>query len=300
MNKDKCKKQIGTFAEFCKSKKRQSIKSIKENSAVEIEVPFWDDAVQYALSDLRFLGGGGDFLDWKSMVEKIKLKFSLLNIFDKEYFTDDSLVIAHVKDILYHQFGADGFLSGDTTGGENYDSEELGAKAFVISKLADEVLKQAKLEFGIEQAPEPDNPKTVASVSLESGWGEEDYSVYEQRRVAGFDQFSAFLKEGVNTISCQDNGKALDYVLNKIKKKAGSLKLEDIQKVLDKEGTTLKDYVTKIARDYLSDERIELNGEVLRDCEDKKNVLLVAKKLFAHEIAKDAMHRIDKENKEGK
>ena len=297
MNKDKYKKQIGTFAEFCKSKKRQSI---KENSAVAIEVPFWDDAVQYALNDLRFLGGGGDFLDWQSMVERIKLKFNLLNIFDKSIFTDDALVIAHVKDILYHQFGADGFLSGDTTGGENYDSEELGAKAFVISKLADEVLKQAKLEFGIEQAPEPEEPKTVASVSLESGWGEEDYSVYEQRRVAGFDQFSAFLKEGVNTISCQDKGRALDYVLDKIKKKAGSLKLEDIQAVLDKEGTTLKDYVTKIARDYLSGERIELNGEVLRDCEDKKNVLLVARKLFAHEIAKDALQRIDKENKEGK
>ena len=297
MNKDKYKKQIGTFAEFCKSKKRQSI---RENSSVQIEVPFWDDAVQYALSDLRILGGGGDYLDWKSMVESIKLKFSLLNIFDKSIFTDDSLVIAHVKDILYHQFGADGFLSGDTTGGENYDSEELGAKAFVISKLADEVLKQAKQEFGIEQAPEPEDPKTVATVSLESGWGEEDYSVYEQRRVAGFDQFSVFLKEGVNTISCQDNGKALDYVLDKIKKKAGSLKLEDIQAVLDKEETTLKDYVTKIAKGYLSTERIALNGTELRDCEDKKNVLLVARKLFAHEIAKDALQRIDKENKEGK
>lgn len=299
MNKDKYKKQIGTFAEFCKSKKRQSIKPIEENSSVQIEVPFWNDAVQYALNDLRFLGGGGDYLDWKSMVEKIKLKFSLLNVFDKSIFTDDSLVIAHVKDILYHQFGADGFLSGDTTGGENYDSQELGAKAFVISKLADEVLKQAKLEFGIEQIPEPEDPKTVASVSLESGW-EEDYSAYEQRRVAGFDQFSAFLKEGVNTISCQDDGKALDYVLDKIKKKAGSLKLEDIQAVLDKEETTLKDYVIKIARDYLSTEKIVLNGTELKDCEDKKNVLLVARKLFAHQIAEKAMRKISKEHKEGK
>ena len=297
MNKDKYKKQIGTFAEFCKSKKRQYI---KENSSVQIEVPFWDDAVQYALNDLRILGGGGDFLDWNSMVERIKLKFSLLNIFDKEYFTDDSLVIAHVKDILYHQFGADGFLSGDTTGGENYDSEELGAKAFVISKLADEVLKQAKLEFGIEQAPEPEDPKTVASVSLESGWGEEDFSAYEQRQVAGFERFSRFLKEGVDTITCQDDGRALDYVLDQVKKKAGSLKLEDIQKVLDKQKTTLKDYLTKIARDYLSGERINLNGEVLSDCEDKKNVLKVARKLFAHQIAEKAMGKISKENKEGK
>ena len=276
MNKNKYKKQIGTFSAFCKSKKRQSI---KENSSVAIEVPFWDDAVQYALDNLRYLGGGGDSIEWNTMVDKIKLKFSLLNIFDKSLFTDDSFVIAHVKDIVYHNYCADGYLSGDTGGADNYNSEELGAKAFVLSKLADTVLTKAREE---------------------SGWGEEDFSAYEQRQVAGFERFSRFLKEGVDTITCQDDGRALDYVLDQVKKKAGSLKLEDIQKVLDKEKTTLKDYLTKIARDYLSGERINLNGEVLSDCEDKKNVLKVARKLFAHQIAEKAMGKISKENKEGK
>ena len=297
MNKDAYKKQIGTFSEFCKSRKRQSI---KENSSVAIEVPFWDDAVQYALSDLRFLGGGEEFLEWNKMIEKIKMKFSLLNIFDKSIFTDDAFVIAHVKDIVYHNYCADGYLSGQTGGADNYDAEELGAKAFVISKLADEVLRQARLEFGIEQMPEPEDPKTVATVSLDSGWGEEDCLPFETRQVSGFWKFSKLLKEGVETLSCQDDGRTLDYVLDQVKKQAGSLKLADIQKVLDKEGTTLNDYVTKIARDYLSTVKITLNGTELKDCEDKKNVLLVARKLFAHEIAKDALQRINKENKEGK
>ena len=297
MNKDAYKKQIGTFSEFCKSRKRQSI---KENSSVAIEVPFWEDAVQYALSDLRFLGGGEEFLEWNKMIEKIKMKFSLLNIFDKSIFTDDAFVIAHVKDIVYHNYCADGYLSGQTGGADNYDAEELGAKAFVISKLADEVLRQARLEFGIEQMPEPEDPKTVATVSLESGWGEEDCLPFETRQVSGFWKFSKLLKEGVETLSCQDDGRTLDYVLDQVKKQAGSLKLADIQKVLDKEGTTLNDYVTKIARDYLSTVKITLNGTELKDCEDKKNVLLVARKLFAHEIAKDALQRINKENKEGK
>ena len=265
-----------------------------------IEVPFWDDAVQYALDNLRFLGGGGDSIDWNMMVDKIKMKFSLLNIFDKGLFTDDSFVIAHVKDIVYHNYCADGYLSDAAGDADNYDSQELGAKAFVLSKLADTVLQQAKEEFGIVIAPEPEDPKTVATVSLESGWEDEDYSFYEQRSVAGFERFSKFLKEGVDTITCQDDGKALDYVLDQVKKKAGSLKLEDIQKVLDKQKTTLKDYLTKIARDYLSGERINLNGEVLSDCEDKKNVLKVARKLFAHQIAEKAMGKISKENKEGK
>ena len=151
-----------------------------------------------------------------------------------------------------------------------------------------------------EQIPEPEDPKTVATVSPESGWGEEDFLSFESHPVSGFDRFSVLLKEGVDTITCQDDGRALDYVLDQVKKKAGSLKLEDIQKVLDKQKTTLKDYLTKIARDYLSGERIKLNGEILSDCEDKKNVLKVARKLFAHQIAEKAMGKISKENKEGK
>ena len=297
MNKSKYKQQLGTFSEFCKSKKRQSI---KENSSVEIAVPFWDSAVLYALNDLRRLGGGGDSIDWNRMVDRIKMKFSLLNIFDKGIFTDDSFVIAYVKDIVYHNYCADGYLSDAAGDADNYDSEELGAKAFVLSKLADAVLQQAKEESGIVIAPEPEDPKTVASVSLETGWEEEDYSAYEQRCVAGFDRFSKLLKESINTISCQDDGRTLDYVLDLVREKAGSLKLEDIQKVLDKEKTSLSDYLKKIARDYLSTKRIELNGTELRDNGDKNNVLNVARKLFAHQIAEKAMRKISKENKEGK
>lgn len=296
MNKSKYKQQLGTFSEFCKSKKRQSI---KENSSVAIEVPFWDDAVLYALDNLRLLGGGGNSIDWNRMVDRIKMKFSLLNIFDKGIFTDDAFVIAHVKDIIYHNFCATGYLSDAAGDADNYDAQELGAKAFVLSKLADAILQQVKKESGILIAPEPEGPTTVASVSLEAGWGEEDYSAFEQRSVAGFDRFSKLLKESIYTISCQDDG-TLDYVLDQVKKKAGSLKLEDIQKVLDKEKTTLKDYLTKIARDYLSTKRIELNGAELRGNGDKKNVLNVARKLFAHQIAEKAMRKISKENKEGK
>lgn len=296
MNKSKYKQQLGKFSEFCKSKKRQSI---KENSSLEIAVPFWNNALEYAIENLRQLGGGRDSIDWNRMVDRIKMKFSLLNIFDKGIFTDDSFVIAHVKDIVYHNYCADGYLSDAAGDADNYDAQELGAKAFVLSKLADAILQQVKKESGILIAPEPEEPTTVASVSLEAGWGEEDYSAFEQRSVAGFDRFSKLLKESIYTISCQDDG-TLDYVLDQVKKKAGSLKLEDIQKVLDKEKTTLKDYLTKIARDYLSTKRIELNGAELRGNGDKKNVLNVARKLFAHQIAEKAMRKISKENKEGK
>ena len=50
MGKYNTSKQIGTFAEFCKSKQK---KSIKENSEVSIEVPFWDAAIQLLLDKTR-------------------------------------------------------------------------------------------------------------------------------------------------------------------------------------------------------------------------------------------------------
>ena len=295
MNKSKYKQQLGTFSEFCKSKKRQSI---KENSSVAIEVPFWDDAVQYALDSLRFLGGGGDSIDWNLMVDRIKMKFSLLNIFDKGIFTDDSFVIAHVKDIIYHNFCATGYLSDAAGDVDNNDSEELGAKAFVLSKLADAILQQVKKESGILIAPEPEDPKTVASVSLEAGWGEEDYSAFEQRSVKGFKDFAGRLKENVDRIRVQDKGKGLDYCLNKIEKAAGSIKLDDILKVVEKKNTSLKGYLSGLADEYMKTAGIGLNESIMPNNGGQRHITTQAKILYSYEIVRKLMEMIKQETRE--
>ena len=295
MNKSKYKQQLGTFSEFCKSKKRQSI---KENSSVAIEVPFWDDAVQYALDSLRFLGGGGDSIDWNLMVDRIKMKFSLLNIFDKGIFTDDSFVIAHVKDIIYHNFCSTGYLSDAAGDVDNNDSEELGAKAFVLSKLADAILQQVKKESGILIAPEPEDPKTVASVSLEAGWGEEDYSAFEQRCVKGFKDFAGRLKESVDRIRVQDKGRGLDYCLNKIEKAAGSIKLDDIQKVIENKNTSLKDYLSSLVDEYMKTAGIGLNESIMPNNGGQRHISTQAKIMYSHEIVRKLMEMIKQENPE--
>ena len=293
MEKSKYKKQIGKFSEFCKSKKKQSI---KENSQVQIEVPFWDEAIEYAMSEIRCLAGGGIPIDWNRMVEQIKMQFSLLNIYDKSLFTDDSFVTAYVKDILYHNY-RDSFISGDTGGTETYSTEEMGTKALVLSKLADTVLQKVKVEAEIVIEPEPEDPKTVATVSLETGWGDDDFLQYEQRSVVGFDDFTHRLKENVDRIRRQDDLRGLDYCLNKIESVAGSLKLDDIRKVIRKENTDLKSYLSRIAEGYMKTAGIKLNESKSQNPKEQMHVFEQAQKAYSHEIVRKVMEMICKENR---
>lgn len=295
MEKSKYKKQIGKFSEFCKSKKKQSI---KENSQVQIEVPFWDEAIEYAMSEIRCLAGGGIPLNWNSLVEQIKMRFSMLNIYDKSLFTDDSFVTAYVKDILYHNY-KDSFISGDTGGTETYSTEEMGTKALVLSKLADAVLQKVKVEAEIVNEPEPEDPKTVATVSLEAGFLDDDFLQYEQRSVVGFDDFTHRLKESVGRIRRQDGGRGLDYCLNKIESVAGSLKLDDIMKVAKKEHTDLKSYLSKLTEGYLKTADIKLNESKMQNPKEQRHVFEQAQKAYSHEIVRRLMEMITKETRKG-
>ena len=289
----KFKKQIRRFSEFCKSKKKQSI---KENSQVAIDVPFWNDAISAALNDLHYLGGNP--IDWATLVERIQRKFTLLNIFDKGLFTDDSFVIAEVKDVLYHTFGAGAYLCGDTGGADTTYTEEMGAKALIISKLADAVLKKAKEEAGLDKEPEPEDPKTVATVSLEADC-EDGYLQYEQRGVVGFDSFTHRLKENVDRIRRRDDGKCLDYCLNKIESVIGSLKLDDIMKAIKKENADLKGYLLSIAEEYMKTASIRLYESGSRSTGEQIHMFKQAKKVYSQEIVRKVMEMINNETREG-
>lgn len=284
-------KRIGKFAEFSKSKKKQAI---EENSQVAIDVPFWNDAVTAALNDLHYLGGNP--IDWATLVERIQRKFALLNIFDKGIFTDDSFVIAEVKDVLYHTFGAGAYLCGDTGGADTTYTEEMGAKALIISKLADAVLKKAKEEAGLDKEPEPEESEPVAKVSLEADC-DDDYLQYEQRSVAGFDDFTSRLKERVNRIRRQDDGKCMDYCLNKIESVVGSLKLDDIMKAIKNENADLKGYLLSIAEEYMKTASIRLYESGPQSNGEQIHLFTQAKKVYSQETVRKVMEMINKETK---
>ena len=281
MGKYNTSKQIGTFAEFCKSKQK---KSIKENSEVSIEVPFWDSAIQLLLE--RIHGIAGEPISWDRLVTYVKNKFIITG---RDLIEDeDKLVLEYISDALFQEYG-ESWLDGDVL--YNYSTAELGSKALVLSTLAEEILHQVRLETGQEPQPEPEPTRTVSKVYLTDPYDFDDYC--GEARVAGFDRFSQLLKESVDRITTQDDGNTLDYVLNKIEKDAGSLKLDDIHNVIQEdEYKSITDYVTSIAEEHMEDFKIALNGKELVD----KNVLKEARKLFAHQIAKDVLEMISKEN----
>ena len=281
MGKYNTSKQIGTFAEFCKSKQK---KSIKENSEVSIEVPFWDAAIQLLLDKTH--GIAGEPISWEKLINYVKNKFIITgrDLIDDE----DKLVFAYISDALFQEYG-ESWLDGDVL--YNYSTAELGGKALVLSTLADEIFHQVKQEAGQEPQPEPEPTRTVSKVYLTDPYEFDDYC--GEGNVASFSTFSKLLKESVDRITTQDDGNTLDYVLNKIEKDAGSLKLDDIHNVIQEdEYKSITDYVTSIAEEHMEDFKIALNGKELVD----KNVLKEARKLFAHQIAKDVLEMISKEN----
>ena len=281
MGKYNTSKQIGTFAEFCKTKQK---KSIKENSEVSIEVPFWDSAIQLLLD--RIHGIAGEPISWEKLVNYVKNKFIITG---RDLIEDEEkLVLEYISDALFQEYG-ESWLDGDVL--YNYSTAELGSKALVLSTLAEEILHQVRLETGQEPQPEPEPTRTVSKVYLTDPYDFDDDC--GEARVAGFDTFSKLLKESVDRITTQDDGNTLDYVLNKIEKDAGSLKLDDIHNVIQEdEYKSITDYVTSIAEEHMQDFKIKLNGSDMVD----KNVLKEARKLFAHQIAKDVLEKISKEN----
>ena len=274
-------KQIGTFAEFCKSKQK---KSINENSEVSIEVPFWDDAIQLLLG--RIHGIAGEPISWDRLVTYVKNKFIITgrDLIDDE----DRLVIAYIIDALFQEYG-ESWVDGDNL--YTSSTADLGSKALVLSTLAEEILHQVRLETGQEPQPEAEPTRTVSKVYLTDPYEFDDYC--GEGNVASFSTFSKLLKESVQRITTQDDGNALAAVLKKIEKDAGSLELDDILEVIQEdEYKSITEYITGIAEEHMEDFKIALNGKELVD----KNVLKEARKLFAHQIAKDVLEKISKEN----
>lgn len=282
-------KQIGTFEEFFKAKQKQLI---KESNEVAIDVPFYNEAVESIINDLHFIAG--DPIEWRTLVDYIKVKFLII---DREVTGgDDNLVIAHVRDLLFQRYG-DTFIGGDY-GCITGSTAEMGAKSLVLSQLASDILRKVRIDAGLE-TPEPEQEqKPITTVSLDfDGW-DDDYYYGESRnirKVAGYSTFSSLVKESVDKLTVKYDKTALDYCKNKLKKVAGSLNYDDILKVVDDEDTTLVDYLTGLADEYLENTKIELNGKELQNNGDEKHIFKQAKKLFAHEIAKELIQNIKKE-----
>ena len=287
MNKTTVKSQsIGTFADFCKARDK---KLLQESNEVAIDVPFYNEAIESILGELRFTAGNP--IDWRTLVDYIKIKYQII---DREILgADDNLVIAHVRDLLFARYG-DTILGG-SEGCITYSTAEAGAKALVISQLASDILHKVRIDAGLEVPPEPEpDPKPLATVSLDYDDYDDDY-YYGEKKVVDYNDFASLLKENVDRISFQHDERALDYCLTRLRKQAGILKYDDVLKVVEKEGSTLNEYLTDLAKKYLGTAKIEQLGRKKSNARRDEVILEEAKEFFYNQIAKEVIVLIKKE-----
>ena len=280
-------KRLVYFDDYCKARKT---KRIQESNELSIDVPFWEGAITTILEDIRLIAG--DPIDWSVLLDYLKVKYTVI---DRELPAGEDQVLAHIRDILFQRYG-DTILGGDI-GCLTQNAGETGAKALVFSQLASEILHKVRVEAGLEPEIEPETePKPLAQVSLCYDDEYYDELPFEHRNVAGFGDFVAKLKESVDRLSLKDGDKTLDSCLNKIEAAAGSLKLDEVLKVVkEEEFPDLNSYLTSIVETRLLDAKIELKGNALKDPRGEAHVIKQAKKFYAHKIVQKILETIKKE-----
>ena len=278
--------RIVPMEDFCKAKNK---KQIKENNEVAIDVPFWNEAVSAdgpIFNDLHSVAGNP--INWDGLIKFIEAKNKVID--RKDVVGDEGLVISHLRDLLFQYFGGS-FLNGEI-GCLTIDSAEIGAKSLVISQLASELLHRIRVEAGLDKEPEPaTKPEPVAKVSLDYGY--DDGLSLESKRttnVEGYKKFCSKLNESVRDLKLEIEEKCLDYCLTKIEKDCGSVKYDDIVKVVKDEKTSLVDYIKGFAEDYFSKEDITINGRKI----EKDHILKQARQLFVEQTIDEVIGIISK------
>lgn len=182
-------------------------------------------------------------------------------------------------------------------------SADLGTKALVLSQLASECLHRVCTEAGLETIEEPETEsKPVASISIEQGTDDDFFfecknlSRQPDRNVVGYNSYSKKLNESLEDIASKNEMAAVDYVLDKLEKDAGSHKIVDIMEMVENEETTLDKYIYTLTYNYLLDKTDKLNEDILKKDPDQKIVLKQARQIWAKILTGEVIERLNKEN----
>ena len=167
-------------------------------------------------------------------------------------------------------------------------------RTLVFSQLASDILHRIRVDAGLEEEPEPEiEPKTLSTVSLDYEDYDEDYFCGE-KRVTDYNDFANILKENIDRISAQHEKKATDYCLNRLKKTAGSLKFDDVLKVVQENGCAFSEYMNRMVKEYMVTANIDLKEGKQKHTRQEKFILEEARDFFCQKIAKEITALINK------
>lgn len=305
MKKEKFRR-LPSFREYCKVEKR-----LKESAAanIKVEVDWWQDCICSILNQIRSVSGE-DIIDWGLLVDYCRARLLMLGQ-DIPSFIDD-IVLFTIKDLVLQNYGSALFSSENIT--NSFKEAELGTRILVVSQISDEILHQVKAEAGLEVEPEPqiEDPKTVASVSLDTDcyedlpfehktqlnnlnpnknkvWGYKDYGdkVNETYCHLQMDHYNTVVEKCLKDLEPQQEAGVLNY--DKVLKRA---KKEIDEKDDDK---CIYKFIAKLAKEHMADEQVTIEGiDTTEVTFEKIEVLKAAQNLFIYNIVQDIKGRIGK------
>lgn len=292
--------RIPTFTDYCHKGKKLN----EENTAnIKVEVEWWQDAVNQVLGELHCIAGTP--VEWERLLDYCRARNLILGR-EAPFFVDE-LVLALIRELIFQYYGST-FFDGQDMSGSSFKSAELGTKILVVSQLGDEILKQVKIEAGLisVEPEEIESPNTVASVSLDSEYGEiEDDLPFESHKalhqVYGFEEFDKLVEEAYCHLQFDHYNTVIDKCLKDLEDVAPGLEYKKVLKAAKKETKGKDDdeivdnYLSKLARVHMRDEQIRVQDvELSRGTVAKFGVFKAARDLFIFNIVEDIKKRFQK------
>lgn len=307
MKKEKFRR-LPSFREYCKAEKR-----IKENASanIRVEVDWWQDCICSILNQLRSVSGE-DIIDWGLLVDYCRARLLMLGQDVPSYI--DDIVLFTIKDLVLQNYGSALFSSDNIT--NSFKEAELGTRILVVSQIADEILHQVKVESGLEVEPTPqiEDPKTVASVSLDTDCYSEEDLPFEHKtqllhlnpnknKVWGFKEYGEKINETYCHLQMDHYNTVVEKCLKDLEpqQEAGVLNYDKVLKRAKKEIDEKDDdkciykFIAKLAKEHMADEQVTIEGIDTSDITfEKIEVLKAAQNLFIYNIVQDIKGRIGK------
>ena len=301
-------RRLPTFREYCKNEKR-----LKENASanIKVEVDWWQDCISTVLDQLRSVSGYGGIIDWGILVDYCRARLLMFGQEMPSYI--EEIVLFTIKDLVIQNYGSALFGADSIT--HSFKEAELGTRILVVSQISEEILHQVKLEAGLESEAEPqiEDPKTVASVSLDTDLGEEDLPFEHKtqlqhlnpnkNKVWGYKDYGEKINETYCHLQMEHYNTVVEKCLKDLEpqQEAGTLNYDKVLKRAKKEIDEKDDdkciykFIAKLARKHMENEQVYIEGiDTTEITFEKMEVLKAAQNLFIYNIVQDIKGRIGK------
>ena len=147
------------------------LKKLNEEINIEVEVPFWDDAVQRITAEMLGVEIAGISIEWSDIVEYCKKKYMILG---REIpHSEDDIVIGQIRDLLFQYYG-DALFFDQSTSLATFNTSKMGTKTLVFSELSSAILQKIKEGTG---RIKPEATQAVATFVLFDGESGDEGSI---------------------------------------------------------------------------------------------------------------------------